>query len=74
MRLSDGELNQIRNHAVLGHGLAVQAIRARGSAGTKVGFAENMLIAVLRTCSLPCRSSTHLSMSEPPRRRHAAEC
>src|SRR5215475_4296260 len=29
LRLSDGELNQVRHHAVLGHGLAVQAIRAR---------------------------------------------
>jgi len=46
MALSAGELNQVRHHAVLGHGLAVQAIRARGQAGTKVGFAENMLTAV----------------------------
>src|SRR5262245_30008743 len=30
MRLADGELNQVRHHAVLGHGLAVQAIRALG--------------------------------------------
>src|SRR5262245_9687304 len=41
LRLSNGELNQVRHHAVLGHGLAVQAIRARGRSGTKVGFAEN---------------------------------
>jgi len=46
LRLSNGELNQVRHHAVLGHGLAVQAIRSRGRAGTKVGFAENMLTAV----------------------------
>ncbi|HKE57337.1 MAG TPA: GH1 family beta-glucosidase [Pyrinomonadaceae bacterium] len=46
LRLSNGELNQVRHHAVLGHGLAVQAIRARGRKDTKVGFAENMLIAV----------------------------
>ena len=39
-------LNQARHHAVLGHGLAVQAIRANGSAGTKVGPAENMTVAV----------------------------
>jgi beta-glucosidase len=31
---------------VLGHGLAVQAIRAGGEAGTKVGFAENLSVAV----------------------------
>jgi len=44
--LSAAELKQVRHHAVLGHGLAVQAIRARGPAGTKVGFAENMAVAV----------------------------
>src|SRR5262245_21500478 len=32
LRLSNGELNQVRHHAVLGHGLAVQAIRARARA------------------------------------------
>src|SRR5262249_47253297 len=35
-----------RHHAALGHGLAVQAIRAHGPAGTKVGFAENTKMAV----------------------------
>jgi beta-glucosidase len=46
MTLSDPELRQVRHHAVLGHGLAVQAIRASGPAGTKVGFAENVHVAV----------------------------
>jgi len=46
LRLSTSELNQVRHHAVLGHGLAVQAVRASGRPGTKVGFAENMLTAV----------------------------
>jgi beta-glucosidase len=46
LRLSNRDLNQVRHHAVLGHGLAVQAIRARGQTGTKVGFAENMLVPV----------------------------
>jgi beta-glucosidase len=46
LTLSPSELKQVRHHAVLGHGLAVQAIRARGPAGTKVGFAENMRVAV----------------------------
>src|SRR5262249_19557146 len=40
--LADGPLNQVRHHAVLGHGLAVQAVRAMGRPGTKVGPAENM--------------------------------
>jgi beta-glucosidase len=46
LRLPTGELNQVRHHAVLGHGLAVQAIRAHASAGTKVGFAEVISAAV----------------------------
>ncbi|MCF6157076.1 MAG: beta-glucosidase [wastewater metagenome] len=44
--LEDGPLNQVRHHAVLGHGLAVQAVRAMARAGTKVGPAENMPHAV----------------------------
>jgi beta-glucosidase len=46
LQLGDSELKQVRHHAVLGHGLAVQAIRAHGPAGTKVGFAENIRVAV----------------------------
>jgi beta-glucosidase len=46
LRLSDAQLKQVRHHAVLGHGLAVQAIRASAPKGTKVGFAENIRIAV----------------------------
>jgi beta-glucosidase len=46
LELSDADLKQVRHHAVLGHGLAVQAIRAQGPSGTKVGFAENMRIGV----------------------------
>jgi len=40
LRLAPAELNQVRHHAVLGHGMAVQAIRARGQMGTRVGPAE----------------------------------
>jgi beta-glucosidase len=36
----------VRHNAVLGHGLAVQAVRAKGRAGTKVGPAENMSHAI----------------------------
>jgi beta-glucosidase len=46
LKLSQGGLNQVRHHAVLGHGLAVQAIRARGKAGTKVGPAEVIFCGV----------------------------
>jgi beta-glucosidase len=46
LKLPAKRFNQTRHHGVLGHGLAVQAIRARGKAGTKVGVAENMTICV----------------------------
>src|ERR1700712_4851145 len=42
LKLPQAELNQVRHHVALAHGLAVQAIRARGRAGTKVGPAENI--------------------------------
>lgn len=44
--LEDGPLNQVRHNALLGHGLAVQAVRAMARAGTRVGPAENMPHAV----------------------------
>jgi beta-glucosidase len=46
LKLAPGELNQVRHHAVLGHGMAVQAIRAKAKAGTKVGPAEVILCSV----------------------------
>jgi beta-glucosidase len=46
LQLPPGRFNQTRHHAVLGHGLAVQAIRAKAKPGTKVGLAENMTICV----------------------------
>jgi beta-glucosidase len=44
--LPQAELNQVRHHVALGHGLAVQAIRAHARPGTKVGPAENIVICV----------------------------
>ena len=41
LKLSRAEGNQVRHHGVLGHGLAVQAIRAHARAGTQVGIADN---------------------------------
>lgn len=46
LKLAPGELNQTRHYAVLAHGLAVQAIRAKAKPGTKVGLAENFNIPV----------------------------
>jgi beta-glucosidase len=42
LKLPEAELNQVRHHVALAHGMAVQAIRARARAGTKVGPAENI--------------------------------
>ena len=42
LKLTPGKLAQARHYAVLGHGLAVQAIRAHARPGTKVGSAENL--------------------------------
>src|SRR5712664_4243628 len=41
LKLPPGRFNQTRHHAVLGHGLAVQAMRAKAKPGTKIGLAEN---------------------------------
>ncbi len=46
LKLPAGRFNQTRHHAVLGHGLAVQSIRARAKSGTRVGLAENMTVCV----------------------------
>jgi beta-glucosidase len=46
LKLAPAELNQVRHHAVLAHGLAVQAIRANARPGTRVGPAENMTTAL----------------------------
>ena len=42
LKLPPAEVNQVRHHVALAHGLAVQAIRAQGRAGTNVGPAENI--------------------------------
>jgi beta-glucosidase len=46
LQLAPAALHQVRHHSVLAHGLAVQAIRARGPADAQVGFAENLQVAV----------------------------
>jgi beta-glucosidase len=42
LTLPPAGVNQVRHHAVLAHGLGVQAIRANSRPGTKVGIAENI--------------------------------
>jgi beta-glucosidase len=46
LKLPLQELNQVRHHVALGHGLAMQAIRAHARAGARAGPAENMVICV----------------------------
>jgi beta-glucosidase len=46
LTLPRGRVNQVRHHVALGHGLAVQAVRALGRRGTKVGPAENIVVCV----------------------------
>src|SRR5262245_16252939 len=46
LKLAPAELNQVRNHAMLAHGLAVQAIHARGKRGTQCGPADVLTGAV----------------------------
>ncbi len=51
LKLPPKQLNQVRHHAVLGHGLALQAIRASAGRPVQVGLAENstMCVPVLET-------------------------
>jgi beta-glucosidase len=46
LTLPPAQVNQVRHHGVLAHGLGVQAIRAHAKAGTQVGIAENPTIYV----------------------------
>ena len=46
LTLPQKEINQVRHHVALGHGLAVQAIRAHARSGTKVGPAENIEMCI----------------------------
>jgi beta-glucosidase len=46
LTLPQSELNQVRHNVALGHGLAVQAVRAHGRSGTRVGPAENMVVCI----------------------------
>ena len=41
LKLAPGALAQVRHYSVLGHGMAVQAIRAATKAGTKIGLAQD---------------------------------
>ena len=44
LKLPAAQVNQVRHHGILAHGLGVQAIRANTPKGTQVGLAENASI------------------------------
>ena len=46
LKVGPKRLAQVCHHAVLGHGMSVQAIRAATPAGTKIGFADNAIVPV----------------------------
>jgi beta-glucosidase len=46
LRVNAKRLAQVCHHAVLGHGLSVQAIRAATPAGTQIGLADNAIVTV----------------------------
>lgn len=46
LKLPPAQVNQVRHHGILAHGLGVQAIRANTSSDTQVGLAENAKVYV----------------------------
>jgi beta-glucosidase len=46
LKVPPAQVNQVRHHAILAHGLGVQAIRANSPSGTEVGLAENTPVFV----------------------------
>jgi beta-glucosidase len=46
LKLPPEQVNQVRHHGILAHGLGVQAIRANTPSGTQVGLAENANVYV----------------------------
>ena len=46
LKLGAAQVNQIRHHGLLAHGLGLQAIRANAASGTLVGLAENPKVYV----------------------------
>ena len=44
LNLASAQVNQVRHHGILAHGLGVQAIRANAPSGTQVGLAEDAAV------------------------------
>jgi beta-glucosidase len=46
LRLTNAQVAQVNHNVLLGHGLCVEAVRANGRAGTKVGIADNAVSTI----------------------------
>jgi len=67
LKLPPAGVNQTRHHAVLAHGLGVQAIRAHAKPGTKVGLAENS-----QACAPAIESAEHIAAARKAMREENA--
>lgn len=67
LKLSVAKVNQVRHHAVLAHGLGVQAIRAHAKPGVKVGLAENA-----EACAPVIETAEHISAARKAMREENA--
>jgi beta-glucosidase len=64
LRVGRKRLAQVCHHAILGHGLSVQAIRANTAPGTQVGLAENVIAPVPVTPSVADVQAAKIAMRE----------
>jgi beta-glucosidase len=64
LELPSRQLNQVRHHGVLAHGLALQSIRATAKTGTRVGFAENPAIVIPVIETPQCIAAARKAMRE----------
>ncbi len=68
LKLPQAQVNQVRHHGILAHGLGVQAIRANAPRGTQVGLAENasVFVPVIETTEhiLAARKVTRLANAQ----------
>ena len=64
LRVGPRRLAQLTHNTLLGHGLAVAAIRAQAAAGTRVGLAENPIAVVPVTQSPADLVAAHRAMRE----------
>jgi beta-glucosidase len=67
LKLEPAEVNQVRHHGVLAHGLGVRAIRAHARAGTQIGIADNT-----EFCVPVMETPEHIAAAKKATREHNA--